>query len=205
MRKQRGPLIHRLTSVSKEVLEEHIKKAMDENGITKQEEAICQKEEEVKRLLEDKDKSDEEKRELEERFARLEKEYAELEAAKKKVTEDVEHAQFSDGLLKSGPLTAMVLARSGIGGGTSSDGGTSSNGGFFSFFGGCYPGSAIIYDSNSRTRPIESLQVGDKVLAITKNGIKSDTVITFIHRQPEIVEEFLKIVTKKKKNPPDNC
>ena len=217
MRKQRGPLIHRLTSVSKEVLEEHIKKAMDESGITKQEEAIYQKEEEIKRLLEDKDKSDKEKRDLEKRFARLEKEYVELEAAKKRVTEVVEHAQFSDGLLESGPLTAMVLARSGIGigigigggssryggsnsyGGTSSDGGTSSNGGFFSFFGGCYPGSAIIYDSNSRARPIESLQVGDKVLAITKNGIKSDTVITFIHRQPEIVEEFLKIVTKKEK------
>ena len=229
MRKQRGPLIHRLTSVSKEVLEEHIKKAMDESGITKQEEAIYQKEEEIKRLLEDKDKSDKEKRDLEKRFARLEKENVELEAAKKRVTEDVEHAQFSDGLLESGPITAMVLAKSGIGsgtrsggtrsggtrsggtrsggtrsggtrsGGTSSDGGTSSNGGFFSFFGGCYPGSAIIYDSNSRARPIESLQVGDKVLTITKNGIKSDTVITFIHRQPEIVEEFLKIVTKKKK------
>ena len=214
MRKQRGPLIHRLTSVSKEVLEEHIKKAMDKSGITKQEEAICQKEEEIKRLLEDKDKSDKEKRDLEKRFARLEKENVELEAAKKRVTEDVEHAQFSDGLLELGPITAMVLAKSGIGsgtrsggtrsggtrsGGTSSDGGTSSNGGFFSFFGGCYPGSAIIYDSNSRARPIESLQVGDKVLTITKNGIKSDTVITFIHRQPEIVEEFLKIVTKKKK------
>ena len=204
MRKQRGPLIHRLTSVSNEVLEEHIKKAMDESGITKQEEAICQKEEEIKRLLEDKDKSDTEKRDLEKRFVRLKKEYVELEAVKKRLTEDVEHAQFSDGLLESGPLTAMVLAKSGIGGGTrsggsSSDGGTSSNGGFFSFFGGCYPGSAIIYDSNSRARPIESLQVGDKVLTITKNGIKSDTVITFIHRQPEIVEEFLKIVTKKKK------
>ena len=204
MRKQRGPLIHRLTSVSNEVLEEHIKKAMDESGITKQEEAICQKEEKIKRLLEDKDKSDTEKRDLEKRFVGLKKEYEELEAAKKRLTEDVEHAQFSDGLLESGPLTAMVLAKSGIGGGTrsggsSSDGGTSSNGGFFSFFGGCYPGSAIIYDSNSRARPIESLQVGDKVLTITKNGIKSDTVITFIHRQPEIVEEFLKIVTKKKK------
>ena len=204
MRKQRGPLIHRLTSVSNEVLEEHIKKAMDESGITKQEEAICQKEEEIKRLLEDKDKSDTEKRDLEKRFVGLKKEYVELEAAKKRLTEDVEHAQFSDGLLESGPLTAMVLAKSGIGGGTrsggsSSDGGTSSNGGFFSFFGGCYPGSAIIYDSNSRARPIESLQVGDKVLTITKNGIKSDTVITFIHRQPEVVEEFLKIVTTKEK------
>ena len=204
MRKQRGPLIHRLTSVSNEVLEEHIKKAMDESGITKQEEAICQKEEEIKRLLEDKDKSDTEKRDLEKRFVGLKKEYVELEAAKKRLTEDVEHAQFSDGLLESGPLTAMVLAKSGIGGdtrsgGSSSDGGTSSNGGFFSFFGGCYPGSAIIYDSNSRARPIESLQVGDKVLTITKNGIKSNTVITFIHRQPEVVEEFLKIVTTKEK------
>ena len=182
---------------------------MDKSGITEQEEAICQKEGEIKRLLEDKDKSDKEKRDLEKRFARLEKENVELEAAKKRVTEEVERAQFSDGLLESGPLTAMVLAKSGFcggtrsggtrSGGTSSDGGTSSNGGFFSFFGGCYPGSAIIYDSNSRARPIESLQVGDKVLTITKNGIKSDTVITFIHHQPEIVEEFLKIVTKKKK------
>ena len=65
--------------------------------------------------------------------------------------------------------------------------------------GGCYPGSAIIYDSNSRARRIESLQVGDKVLVITKNDIQSDSVITFIHRQPEVVEEFLKIVTTKEK------
>ncbi|PFX21654.1 putative protein PHLOEM PROTEIN 2-LIKE A3 [Stylophora pistillata] len=56
-----------------------------------------------------------------------------------------------------------------------------------------------IYDACFRRRRIESLKVGDEVLVITSNGIQSDTVITFIHRQPEIVEEFLKIVTTKKK------
>ena len=191
MRKQRGPLIHHLTNVSREVLDEEIKKAMDENGITKQEEALRQKEEEIKRLLEDKDKSDKTKRELEERLAALKEKQAEVEATKKKVTGEVEQAQFEDGLLPLGETTTKVIAKSGI----SRYAGISRVGGF----GGCYPGSAIIYDSNCRARRIESLQVGDKVLVITKNGIQSDPVITFIHRQPEIVEEFLKIVTKKEK------
>ena len=44
----------------------------------------------------------------------------------------------------------------------------------------------------------ESLQAGDKVLVITKNGIQSHPVISFIfiHGQPEVGEGFLKIVSK---------
>ena len=82
MRKQ-GPLIHRLTSASREVLDKEIKKAMDEQGITQQEEDLRQKDEEIKRLLEDKDKSDEKKRELEERLAEQKEKHAELEAERK--------------------------------------------------------------------------------------------------------------------------
>ena len=183
MRKQRGPLIHPLTSVSKEELDKEIKKAMDERGITKQAEALRQKEEEIKGLLKDKDRSDEEKRELERCLAEQNELQASLEAAAKKVEEDIRKERINSFLLSltqllAGALIASLTPRS---------------------RGGCYPGSAIIYDSNSRARRIESLQVGDKVLVITNNGIQSDSVITFIHRQPEVVEAFLKIVTTKEK------
>ena len=86
MRKQ-GPLLHRLTKASREVLDKEIKKAMDEKGITQQEEDLYQKDEEIKRLLEDKDKSDKKKRELEERLAEQKKKHAELEAERKKLAE----------------------------------------------------------------------------------------------------------------------
>ncbi|PFX20182.1 hypothetical protein AWC38_SpisGene15385 [Stylophora pistillata] len=60
VRKQRGPLIHRLTGVSKEVLDEEIKKAMHESGLTKKVEDLRQKDEEIAKQPEDKEKSDEE-------------------------------------------------------------------------------------------------------------------------------------------------
>ena len=183
MRKQRGPLIHPLTSVSKEELDKEIKKAMDERGITKQAEALRQKEEEIKGLLKDKDRSDEEKRELERCLAEQNELQASLKAAAKKVEEDIRKERINKYLLSLTQLLAGALIAS-----------LTCNS-----RGGCYPGSAIIYDSNSRARRIESLQVGDKVLVITNNGIQSDSVITFIHRQPEVVEAFLKIVTTKEK------
>ena len=182
MRKQRGPLIHPLTSVSKEELDKEIKKAMDERGITKQAEALRQKEEEIKGQLKDKDRSDEEKRELERCLAEQKELQASLEAVAKKLEEDIRQERIKKYLLSLTQLLAgalIVFARNSSG--------------------GCYPGSAIIYDSNSRARRIESLQVGDKVLVITNNGIQSDSVITFIHRQPEVVEAFLKIVTTEEK------
>ena len=177
--KQNGPLIHRLTRVSKEALEEEIKKAMDEEGITDQEEALHQEEEEIKKLREHENKSDGQNREFFQRLAEQKKIHAEIRARMKSFLETFHQRYINDALHpKGGKLTEKVMKESN---------------------GGCYPGSAIIYDSNSRARRIESLQVGDKVLVITKNDIQSDSVITFIHRQPEVVEEFLKIVTTKEK------
>ena len=180
VRKQRGPLIHRLTSVSREELNKEIKKALDEKGITKQEDDLRLEEEQIRCQLRDPNKSDEEKRELEKRLAKIEREKAELIETKTEVEEEKEKSQFKDGLDPEGGISTRIVFNAGIAG-------------------GCYPGSAFIYNSNSQARRIESLQVGDEVLVITKNGIQSDPVITFIHRQPEIVERFLKIVTKREK------
>ena len=165
--------------MSKKALEEEIKEAMEEEGITDQEEALHQEEEEIKKLREHENKSDGQNREFFQRLAEQKKFHAELRARMKSFLETFHQRYINDALHpKGGKSTEKVMKESN---------------------GGCYPGSAIIYDSNSRARRIESLQVGDKVLVITKNDIQSDSVITFIHRQPEVVEEFLKIVTTKEK------
>jgi len=63
--------------------------------------------------------------------------------------------------------------------------------------GGCYPGSAIVVDTHGRRRQMDSLEVGDEVQVIINNEIRAEPVITFIHRQPEVVQEFLQITTAK--------
>ena len=162
------------------MLDEEIKKTMDEQGITEQAEALRKDQEEIKKLLEDEKTSEGEKRALEKRFAEQDEKLAELDAAARKLADEKKQSQLDDAKSPEGGKSTKEVAKKDEGG-------------------GCYPGSAIIYDSNFRARRIESLQVGDEVLVITKNGIQSDPVITFIHRQPEVVEGFLKIVTTKEK------
>ena len=138
---RRGPLIHRLTKASKQVLEEEIKKAMDEQGITEQAEALRKDQEEIKKLLEDEKTSEGEKRALEKRFAEQDEKLAELDAAARKLTDEKKQSQLDDAKSPDGGKSTEEVAKK-------DEGGSS---------GGCYPGSAIIYDSNFRARRIESL------------------------------------------------
>ena len=64
---------------------------------------------------------------------------------------------------------------------------------------GCYPGLAIFMDACGRRRRMESLQVGEEVQVITNNEIVTEPVITFIHRQPDVFQQYLKITTFTKK------
>ena len=57
---------------------------------------------------------------------------------------------------------------------------------------GCYPGSATVADIHGRPRRIDSLSVGDEVHAMTNKGIRLEPVIVFVHRQPDVMQEFLK-------------
>ncbi|XP_074611604.1 uncharacterized protein LOC141866090 isoform X4 [Acropora palmata] len=61
--------------------------------------------------------------------------------------------------------------------------------------GGCYPASATFVDVAGRRRQMESLLVGEEVKVITNKGVTSKPVITFIHRQPDLFQEFLQITT----------
>ena len=42
---------------------------------------------------------------------------------------------------------------------------------------------------------MDSLELGDEVQVIINNEIRAEQVITFIHRQPEVMQEFLQITT----------
>ena len=64
--------------------------------------------------------------------------------------------------------------------------------------GGCYPGSAIFVDKHGRRRQMATLQIGEEVQVIDNNEIRTEPVITFIHRQPEVMQEFIRITTMKK-------
>lgn len=64
---------------------------------------------------------------------------------------------------------------------------------------GCYPRLAIFMDACGRRRRMESLQVGEEVQVITNNEIVTEPVITFIHRQPDVFQQYLKITTFTKK------
>ncbi|RMX61356.1 hypothetical protein pdam_00025651, partial [Pocillopora damicornis] len=96
VKEERGPLIHRLTKASKQVLDEEIKKAMDEQGITEQAEALREDQEEIKKLLEDEKTSEGEKRALEKRFAEQDEKLAELDAAARKLADEKKQSQLDD-------------------------------------------------------------------------------------------------------------
>ena len=63
--------------------------------------------------------------------------------------------------------------------------------------GGCFPGSAMFIDKNGRQRDMSSMRVDDEVQVIADNNIRFEPIIAFIHRQPEVMQEFLQITTER--------
>ncbi|XP_022796876.1 uncharacterized protein LOC111335267 isoform X2 [Stylophora pistillata] len=195
MRRGKGPFMHKLTWASKQTLENEIKTAMEESGLASLERDLRKKEEQVEKerieahtksselkknneTEEEKKKMEEKKKKMEDERKRLEGERKKLENEKKKLEEKLKDDQKKEAQKgEGGKATENVKKKSG----------------------GCYPGSATIIGVKGRLRRIESLQIGDEVEILTNKGIQLEPVITFIHRQPQVVEEFLKIVTVKEK------
>ncbi|XP_020609694.1 warthog protein 1-like [Orbicella faveolata] len=55
----------------------------------------------------------------------------------------------------------------------------------------------MFIDKHGRHRDMSSMLVDDEVQVIVNNEIRFEPVITFIHRQPEVMQEFLQITTEK--------
>ena len=67
----------------------------------------------------------------------------------------------------------------------------------FSGLGGCFPESATFVDKHGRQRRMDSLKTGEEVQVSTESGVRLEPVMTYIHRQPNVMQEFLKITTLK--------
>jgi len=62
--------------------------------------------------------------------------------------------------------------------------------------GGCFPASATVELESGETCSMEDLSVGQRVLTVYHDGsLHYDDVITFIHRQPQLVTSFVVIAT----------
>ena len=62
---------------------------------------------------------------------------------------------------------------------------------------GCFPGSAMFIDKHGQQRNLSSMHIDDEVQVIANNEMRFEPVITFIHRQPEVMQEFLQINTER--------
>ena len=176
LNKEKGSrFVHKLTKASKEALDEEIKKAMEESGFYRQVEELKRKERELEKQLADKEKSDKEKAKLEKLLAKEKKKKKDLEDQEAKLKEDVEEARRD--AKKANDALKKVQNESG----------------------GCYPESAFVTDKHGRRRRMDSLEIGEEVQVVNNNEIQFQPVITFIHRQPGLMQEFVQITTLKNK------
>ena len=65
--------------------------------------------------------------------------------------------------------------------------------------GGCFPASAVFVDSHQQLKRMDTLEIGDEVQVIKDSEIHLAPVFAFIHRQTDVMQEFLKINTTKNK------
>ena len=65
---------------------------------------------------------------------------------------------------------------------------------------GCFPESATVVVNNGFRKTMDSLRSGEYIQVIDNGEICFEPVITFIHRQPEVLQEFLSITTATNKN-----
>lgn len=168
MEKNGGPLEHKLTKVSREAFERWVKKALQESGLGQK---IAELQITIREIEQDLERPHDKQTE-----AILQSQLKELKESLKAKLEEEDNferkhrgSQEYDRMLKR--ATQMV--------------------------GGCFPGSAMFIDKRGRQRNMSSMHIDDEVQVITNNEIRFEPVITFIHRQPEVMQGFLQITTKK--------
>jgi len=176
--REKSPFMHKLNRASGAVLEQEIQKAMNESGLARQAEALRRNEEKLKKQLAEKKRSDEEKEKLKKRLAEEEQKQRDLKEEERKLKEELERRQQEEAQTESGGTATQHVENTS---------------------GGCYSASSIFVDIDGRQRKMDSLQIGEQVQVLSNNEIRYEPIVTFIHRQPELMQEFLQITTLKNK------
>lgn len=177
----KAPFSNSLTKISLESLEKRVKDALDKTGFTVALSTLMEDKDKIERQIRSGNCSEEEKKNLEHELQNI-KEQIDKREREKKATEDEERQRQANEA-------------------KTTDGGGRTTYEIFSHFlsGGCFPASASIADSHGCPEAIDSLKIGDVVQVIVDNKVTVSTVYAFIHRQPEVLQQFLKITTVKGK------
>ena len=157
-----------MNSKTQEVMNARIEEALNATGYARDLETLRKKLEEINADLKNPNLSLEEKRDLQEAKGEIQNEVAEIEKKEKEKLREIEDR-----------VTRKVENQ-------------------IKKEGGCFPGSAIFVDKHGRRRQMASLQTGEEVQVIKNNKVRTEAVITFIHRKPDVLEEFIKITTMKR-------
>ena len=183
MSRDRTPFINRLTLASKEVVEEQISEAIKASGIGEENERLEREKEELERTMKTMVES-EKRKELERQLAENKR--------KSLATQQQRHA-----LVTRSVQAQAKMSKEGSGGDV-----------MFkiqqrqqfstSLLGGCFPASATFVDKQGRKRSMDSLKIGEEVQVLKGKGISVEPVLTYIHRQPDVMQQHLKITTMKK-------
>ena len=173
MQKSGGPFTHELTKASKEAVEKRIKKALKESGLEQRKEELLQQINVTK--IELQGAEDKQTREI--LRSQLD-EFVETYKTVRRQVLDVRRMLIDNSLVLSAVgaiIIQMITTR----------------------HSGCFPGSAMFTDKRGRQRNMSSMLIDDEVQVIDNNEIRFEPVTTFIHRQPEVMQEFLQIITEK--------
>ena len=182
MTKEGTPFINRLTLASKDVLEERIKESLQASGLVKEDERLEREKADLERRM----KSTleiEDRKELELQLADIKRETVAVQQKRNALVTRSVHAQAK--MSKEGSGGDVMVRIQSMQKYPSS------------LFGGCFPASAKFVDKRGRRRTMESLHIGEEVQVLTEKGIGLEPVITFIHHQPNVMQQFLKITTLK--------
>ena len=186
MAKGKSPFVNRLTRASKEVVDKRITESLETSGLLQEVKSLEIEKEDLKRRMESIDRRREGTiEELEEELLDNERKTKALQEKKNAVVMRSVQAQAKmskegDG----GEVTEMIQQMRPI---------TSS------ILGGCFPASATFVEKGGLRRRMDSLKIGEEVQVFTETGLQFEPVITFIHRQPDVIQQFLKITTTKGK------
>ena len=171
-----GPFIHELTKPSQKALDRRIKKALQESGLEKKKGELEDEKKTIEIQLKEEDLDKDTRKILDARLDEVNKLLDDIQKRERDVTSAITQDHVND--ISNNPNSTTTQT-------TRNDGG------------GCFPGSAIFVDKRGRQRSISSLQNGEEVQVITNSEIRWEPVITFIHCQPQVMQEFLKITTIK--------
>ena len=178
----KGAFKHKLNEASRKVLEESIKKALDNSGFIEVIQSLEQTKEQLQSQLKEENLSDEERKKIERELEKVNKQIDAKNTSKKALEDETRQSQVQEAQKESGGAATQRIKQETAKGG------------------GCFPGSADVVDAYGNQKAMDSLQIGDQVQVIVNEMICLEPVIAYIHRQPEVLGEFLNIITMTSKN-----